>query len=105
VSDRTAAPGDLDARAGLMLAIAGVALLPITLLAIGTAPQAARAAIFLLGLAAVAAVSIWGGVRGRRALTVGTTRRPTAMVAGILGLLVGITSALMALLSLAGLVL
>jgi len=104
VSDR-AAPGDLDARVGLMLVVVGVALLPITVAAVGLAPQGARAAIFLAGLVATATVSIWGGVRGRRALVSGTAHRASAVVAGIVGLLIGITSALMAVLSVAGLVL
>jgi hypothetical protein len=85
--------------------VLGVLLLPITLAAVGLSPQDARAAIFLTGLAATATVSTWGGVRARRALLVGTTHRPSAIAGGIVGLLVGGTSALMLILSLVGLVL
>ena len=105
MSDRIDAPGDLDARIGMTLAAVGVLLLPITIVAVGLSPQGARAAIFLMGLAATATVSIWGGVLARRALVTGTRHRPSAMAAGIVGLVVGVTSALMVVLSLAGLVL
>ena len=101
------APGsaDANARLGLWLAIVGVGLLPVTLLAVGVSPQGARAAIFLMGLSATATVSTWGGVLARRALSGGTAYTARAIAGGILGFVVGVTSALVAFWSLVGLVL
>jgi hypothetical protein len=104
VSAPTPPTADANARLGLSLAIVGVGLLPITLLAVGLSPQGARAAVFLMGLSATATVSIWGGVRARRALLDGTTHTVRAMAGGILGLVVGVTAAFVALWSLIGLV-
>jgi hypothetical protein len=94
---------DANARLGLWLSIVGVGLLPITLLAVGASPQGARAAVFLMGLAATATLSIWGGLTARGALSVGTTHPVRAMIGAILGLLVGVTAALVAIWSLVGL--
>ena len=96
---------DANARLGLWLAIVGVGLLPVTLLAVGVSPQGARAAIFLVGLSATATVSIWGGVIARRALSTGTAHTARAMGGAILGFVVGLTAAIVAFWSLVGLIL
>jgi hypothetical protein len=96
---------DTHARLGLWLSIVGAGFVPITLVAVGVSPQGARAAVFLMGLATTATLSIWGGLTARTALSVGTTRPVRAMIGAILGLLVGVTAALMAIWSFVGLVL
>jgi len=96
---------DADARLGLWLAIVGTGLLPVTLLVIGASPQGARAALFLMGLCATATVCIWGGVVARRALSGGTAHPARAMAGAILGLVVGVTAAIVAFWSFVGLVL
>ena len=58
---------------------------------VAVAPQAARGAVFELGLLSAAAVALWGGVVARHALQAGTQRMVTAYAAAILGLVVGIT--------------
>ena len=64
------APDD-DARLGL----AGI---PLTIVLVGLAPHALRAGLYLVGLGAVALVSLVGGTRGRRALSAGREERATA---------------------------
>jgi hypothetical protein len=98
-------PADTDARAGLWLAIVGLGLLPLTLIAVGVSPQGARATVFLVGVAATATLSLWAGAVSRRALATGTTRTTRAVVAGIVGFVVGVTAALMVLTSLVGILL
>ena len=108
MSARPAGPidaADANARLGLWLVIVGAGLLPITLVAVGISPRGARAAVFLMGLAATATVCIWGGLTARSALSGGTSHPARAIVAGILGLVVGITAALVTIWSLVGLVL
>src|SRR5215208_5062298 len=96
---------DASASLGFWLAIAGIALLPVTLAAIGASPHGGRATVFLLGLAATASVSIWGGVLCRRALSTGTSHTARAIAGGIVGLVVGATAAMIAVWSLSGIVL
>jgi len=105
VSTPASPRADASASLGFWLAIAGVALLPVTLAAIGASPQGARATVFLLGLAATAAVSIWGGVLCRRALSAGTSHTARAIAGGVLGLVVGATATMFAFWSLIGIVL
>jgi hypothetical protein len=101
----SATDADASARAGLWLAVVGAGLLPVTVLAVGLAPQGARTWVFLLGLSMAATVSIWGGVLARRALIAGTTHRARATIGAVLGLLVGATAAMLALWAFVGLVL
>jgi len=96
------AAGDADARLSVMLMVLGVASVPLTIVAVGLAPQGARAWIFLTGLSLTATTSIWSGVAGRRALGEGTSHTPAAVAASIVGLVVGGTAALMAVLALVG---
>lgn len=101
---QTPTGSDADARAGLWLAMVGVGLLPVTIAAIGLAPQgAARAWVFLVGLTMTATVSIWGGMRARRALAMGTRYSARALIATTIGFVVGVTAALIAVWSLIGL--
>jgi hypothetical protein len=100
------APGDADARLSVLLVVVGVGFVPVTIAAIGLAPQGAvRAWIYLAGLAVTATVSIWAGLAGRRALSAGTSHTARAVGASSLGFVVGATAALMAVLSVAGSVL
>ncbi|MDP9234768.1 MAG: hypothetical protein M3P01_09505, partial [Actinomycetota bacterium] len=62
------APDD-DARRGLRLALIGLGGIPLTIVLVGLVPHGLRAGFYLVGLAAVASVSIFGGVRARRALS------------------------------------
>jgi hypothetical protein len=95
--------GDADARLAPMLAVSGLAFVPVTLVAVGVAPDgAARAWVFLFGLALTATLSLWAGVVGRRALTSGTSHAGRAMGASFVGFVVGVTATLMAILSLVG---
>lgn len=101
---QTPTGADADARAGLWLAVVGVGLLPLTIAALGLAPQGkARAWVFLVGLTVAATVSIWGGIRARRSLAAGTTHTARALIASIMGLVVGVSAALIAVWSLIGL--
>jgi hypothetical protein len=88
---------DARARRGLWLAFAGIAILPLVLLLVAILPSELRAAAYLGGLAVAAAVSIWGGLLGRGALVAGTDRSGVAIVAAMLGLIVGVTLALLSL--------
>jgi hypothetical protein len=98
-----AAAGDADAHLALMLAVVGVGFVPVTIAAVGLAPQGTvRAWIFFAGLGITATVSIWAGVAGRRALAAGTSHTALTIGASIVGLVVGVTATLMALLSLVG---
>jgi hypothetical protein len=96
------AAGDADARLSVRLAVLGVGFVPLTIVAVGLAPQGARPWIFLTGLALTATVSIWAGFAGRRALGEGTSRTALAVAASGVGFVVGATAALMAVLALAG---
>jgi hypothetical protein len=83
---------DTDARRGLVLAVAGVVAVPATATLLAAAPNGARAPVYLLGLAAIAATSCAGGLLGRRALTAGTALRARALTATIVGLWLGLTA-------------
>jgi hypothetical protein len=83
---------DDDARLGLRLALIGLVGIPVTILVVGLAPHRLRAVLYLIGLGAVALVSLIGGVRGRRALSAGTALRARAIAGAILGFWLGITA-------------
>jgi hypothetical protein len=86
---------DVDARRGLRLALAGVVAIFVTAAAIGVAPSRVRAALYLIGLATTAAISIAGGTLGSRALSAGTALRARAIVGAMLGLWIGVTAAVL----------
>jgi hypothetical protein len=86
---------DHDARLGLRLALIGLAGIPLTIVLVGLAPHALRAGLYLVGLGAVALVSLVGGTRGRRALSAGTTLRAHAIAGAVLGFWLGITAAVL----------
>ena len=86
---------DDDARLGLRLALIGLAGIPLTIVVVGLAPHALRAGLYLVGLGAVALVSLIGGVRGRRALSAGTALRARAIAGAVLGFWLGITAAVL----------
>ena len=97
---------DLNARRGLWLSIGGVLLLPVAMSAIALFPQGGwRRAVYVLGLAGVAALSLTGGTMARRALAAGTPLRVRAGVGAAIGLWVGITAAILCFLAFAGTVL
>jgi hypothetical protein len=105
VDGRAEHAGNADARRGLWLVLAGAALMPLTVALVAVSPQAARSWIFLLGLAGSAAVSIWGGLAARRALSLGTDRTVSSFVVSTVGFVVGVTAAMLAFWSLVGLTL
>lgn len=84
---------DDDARLGLRLALIGLGGVPLTIVLVGLAPRGLRAGLYLVGLGAVALVSLVGGARGRRALSAGTALRARAIAGAILGFWLGITAA------------
>ena len=86
---------DHDARRGLRLALIGLGAIPVTIVLVGLAPHRLRAGVYLAGLAAVAAVSILGGVLARRALSADTAFRARALAGAILGFWIGITAAVL----------
>jgi hypothetical protein len=86
---------DDDARRGLRLALVGLGGIPLTIALVGLAPRRLRAGLYLVGLAAVALVSVFGGIRARRALSAGTALRARAIVGTILGLWIGITASVL----------
>jgi hypothetical protein len=97
VDARTTYPGDPAARRGLLFALGAIALLPLIVAVVAIVPQGARGGVFELGLLCAAALAIWGGVVSRHALQAGTGRTATAYAGSIVGLVVGITIALVAL--------
>ena len=86
---------DDDARLGLRLALIGLAGIPLTIVLVGLAPHRLRAGLYLVGLGAVALISLVGGARGRRALSAGTALRERAIAGAILGFWLGITAAVL----------
>ena len=96
---------DVDARRGLLSTIVGAAGIPATAALIAAVPVGARGAVYLTGLAAIAAASIAGGMLGRRALSAGTALRARAIVGAMLGLWIGVTAAVLWFWTLVGIVL
>jgi hypothetical protein len=88
----TVSTPDADARRGLLLATAGVAAIPVTGAVLAATPTGARAAVYVVGLAAIAALSFAAGLAGRRALSAGTVLRARALIATIVGLWLGLTA-------------
>jgi uncharacterized membrane protein YuzA (DUF378 family) len=86
---------DTDARRGLWLACAGVLAVPVTGALLAATPTMARATVYVVGLAAIAAISFLGGRLGRRALSAGTALRARALAATIVGLWLGLTAAVL----------
>ena len=86
---------DDDARLGLRLALIGLVGIPVTIVLVGLAPHGLRTGLYLVGLGAVALVSLVGGARGRRALSAGTKLRARAITGAILGFWLGITAAVL----------
>ena len=86
---------DDDARLGLRLALLGLVGIPLTIVLVGLAPHWLRTGLYLVGLGAVALVSLIGGARGRRALSAGTALRARAIAGAILGFWLGITAAVL----------
>ena len=86
---------DDDARLGLRLALIGLGGVPLTIVLVGLAPHGLRAGLYLVGLGAVALVSLAGGSRERRALSAGTALRARAIAGAILGFWLGITAAVL----------
>jgi hypothetical protein len=72
---------------------AAVLWLPILLLLLVPVPVGARPPLFVAGLAVSAALALWGGIRGRRALLEDTPSKVRAAVIAWLGLLLGGTTA------------
>jgi len=73
----------------------GVCGIPLTIVLVALAPRGLRAGLYLVGLAAVAVVSIFGGARARRALSAGTALKARATAGAILGLWIGIAAAVL----------
>jgi hypothetical protein len=87
---------DADARRGLRLSLLGVLGIFLTAGLLAVVPSgAARVVAYLLGLAAIAAISVLGGFTGRRALNDGTALRGRALTATIVGLWLGLTAAVL----------
>jgi hypothetical protein len=86
---------DTDARRGLLLACAGLVAIPVTGTLLAGAPRGVRAAVYVLGLASIAAISFAGGRLGRRARSAGTALRARAVAAMIVGLWLGLTAAVL----------
>jgi hypothetical protein len=86
---------DSDARRGLVLAVAGIVTIPATGALLAATPTGVRAVVYLVGLAAIAAISFAGGLLGRRALSAGTALRGRALTATVVGLWLGLTAAVL----------
>jgi hypothetical protein len=84
---------DARARRGFALALAGAGGIPVLVAVLVALPQAWRTTVFVLGLAGIGAVCIWGGAMARSALTASTTHRGRAVVGTFLGLILGVTAA------------
>jgi len=72
--------------------VAGIVAIPATGALLAAAPTRGRAAVYLVGLAAIAGISLAGGLLGRRALSAGTALRARALTATIVGLWLGLTA-------------
>jgi hypothetical protein len=96
------APGDRTVGRGMLLVLLAVVAIPALLLMLTTLPQEARAAAFVGGLLAVAALSVTGALSARRGLLVGTSRTARAILTAIVGLTLGVTGAVFAVWSVLG---
>ena len=95
---------DRLARRGLLLALACVLASPILVVLLTAAPAGWRRAIFLVGLAGIAALAIWAGLMARKALVDGTALTWRASAGMWIGLTLGVTAAVFTLWTLVGLV-
>ncbi len=102
MDERVAKPGNTDVRRGMWTSLAGVLLLPATVGLVAATPQGAREAAFELGVISCAAVSIRGGAQARRGLMAGADHPVLGVVASMLGLVVGVTAAIVAFWALIG---
>lgn len=92
-------PGTEDrSRSAFPLVVAGLALVPVTLVIVALLPERWRGTAYLLGLVGAAALSLAGGVRGFRAVLGASHRPASAIASAIVGLTAGITFAVLALL-------
>jgi uncharacterized membrane protein len=91
------------ATRGLWLAFGGLALVPASLLLVALVPEGARVWTFLIGLGAVAAMSLHGGWIAKQAFASGSKHRGRAFVGAIAGLGLGLTAAMIVLWSALGL--
>jgi hypothetical protein len=97
--DAGMATADDGSARSLALALSGLVVLPMVLVVVAALPQRWRGAAYLLGLTGAAAASLAGGVRGFRAVTGGAARAGLEIASAIVGLTVGVTFAVLALLS------
>lgn len=91
------------ATRGLWLAFGGLALVPASLLLVSLVPEGARVGAFLVGLGAVAAVSLHGGWIAKQAFASGRPHRGRAFAGAVVGLGLGLTAAMIMLWSALGL--
>ncbi len=91
------------ATRGLWLALGGLILVPVSLLLVALVPEGARVGTFLVGLGAVAAVSLRGGWIAKQAFASGSAHRGRAFVGATAGLGLGLTAAMIVLWSALGL--
>ena len=93
--------GDRGTR-GFWLALAGLFLIPVSLLGVALVPEQARTTVFLIGLAVVVVIAGRGGWLGRAAFVEGGPHRIRAFAGAALGLGVAATAGLVLLWSLVG---
>jgi len=86
--------GSDAATRGLLLALAGLCVLPMVLVIVASVPEGARVTAFLLGLGTAAAVAGRGGWLARRAFTEGCSHPARAFVGAALGLSLAATAAM-----------
>jgi 4-amino-4-deoxy-L-arabinose transferase-like glycosyltransferase len=84
---------DHDARLAPRLVIAAIVAFPALLFVVAALPEGIRKTAYLAGIALIAAVSIAGGWKARRALEDGTELRSRAAITAVVGLTVGIAVA------------
>lgn len=94
---------DDRATRGLWLALVGLFLIPVSLLAVALVPEGARTTVFLVGLAVVVFVAGRGGWLARAALVEASPHRIRAFAGATIGLAVAATAGLILLWSVVGL--
>jgi hypothetical protein len=83
-----------DASRGTRLVLAAFLAVPVALGVTAVFPQGARPPVFVVGLAVIAGLGVWGGLLARRALLAGTERTGRTILVGIAGLTLGVVAAL-----------
>jgi hypothetical protein len=96
---------DAPATAGIRLVVAGIAMLPASVALTAAFPTAARPAVFIIGLGAVAGLCIAGGIQARGALLSGVIHTGRTVVVGIVGLTMGGVAAIAFVTAVAGILL